>query len=313
MTDSSVVMRSGTVALIGRPNAGKSTLMNRWLGQKLAIVSDKPQTTRHRIVGLLSDERGQMVFFDTPGIHKPLHHLNRQMVRHAVQAMTDADVVCLLTDAAVKFGSGDAYMLDLVAKIEAPCVLALNKVDRVAKPALLPLLQRYGEANVFEELVPTSAANGEGCDALLELLWRRLPEGPPLYDTELLTTQPERYHVAERIREQVLLQTRDELPFTTAVVIDRWEEEERRGEGDEGRIVLYASILVESPGQKKILIGRAGARIREIGTRARHDLQRFLGRRIHLELLVRLEPRWRENRRLLADLERDLEGDLSGR
>lgn len=312
MSDSSVVMRSGTVALIGRPNAGKSTLMNRWLGQKLAIVSDKPQTTRHRIVGLLSDERGQMIFFDTPGIHKPLHHLNRQMVRHAVQAMTDADIVCLLTDAAVKFGSGDAYMLDLVGKSKVPCVLALNKIDRVAKPALLPLLQRYGEANVFEELVPISAANGEGCDALLELLWRRLPEGPPLYDTELLTTQPERYHVAERIREQVLLQTRDELPFTTAVVIDRWEEEERRGQGDEGRIVLYASILVESAGQKKILIGRAGARIREIGTRARHDLQRFLGRRIHLELLVRLEPRWRENRRLLADLERDLEGDLSG-
>lgn len=298
--------RTGTVALMGRPNAGKSTLMNHWLEQKLAIVSDKPQTTRHRLIGLLTDERGQMIFFDTPGVHKPLHHLNRQMVRHAVEAMNQADVVCLLVDAAKSFGSGDAYMLDMVAKTAAPKVLALNKIDRVSKPALLPLIQRYGASETFEEIVPVSALTGDGSADLLALLWKRLPEGPPIHDAELLTTQPERYHVAERIREQILRQTRDELPFTTAVVIDSWEEEPGQ------RLVVFASILVETPGQKKILIGRGGERIKEIGTRARLDLQEFLGRGMHLELHVRQEARWRENRRLLAQFERDLEGDLTG-
>jgi GTP-binding protein Era len=307
MTESSEARHTGVVALMGRPNAGKSTLMNYWLGQKLAIVSDKPQTTRHRLIGLLTDSRGQMIFYDTPGVHKPLHHLNRQMVRHAVEAMNQADVVCLLVDAATSFGSGDAYMLELVGRSEAPRVLALNKIDRLAKPKLLPLMKRYGEGTVFEDVVPISAATGDGCEALLDVLWRHLPEGAPIHDAELLTTQPERYHVAERIREQILAQTRDELPFTTAVVIDRWEEG-----GESAQTVIFASILVESPGQKKILIGKGGERIKEIGTRARHDLMDFLGRRVHLELHVRHEPGWRENARLLARMERDLEGDLGG-
>ena len=305
MTDGSNPPRCGSVALIGRPNAGKSTLMNRWLGQKLAIVSDKPQTTRHRLVGLLTEERGQMIFFDTPGVHKPLHHLNRQMVRHAIEALDAADVVCLLVDASTPFGGGDAYLLERAGRAPGARVLALNKIDRVAKPRLLPLMARYGAAGTFEEIVPISAATGEGCDELLALLWRRLPEGPPRFDPELLTTQPERYHAAERIREQVLAQTRDELPFTTAVQIERWEEG-----GDSAQTVIFASILVESPGQKKILIGKGGERVREIGTRARLDLQEFLGRRVHLELHVRHAPRWREDARLLALLERDLEGDL---
>ncbi|MCZ6507656.1 MAG: GTPase Era [Acidobacteria bacterium] len=306
MTDAAPEPRTGTVALMGRPNAGKSTLMNRWLGQKLAIVSDKPQTTRHRLIGLLTEPRGQMVFYDTPGVHRPLHHLNRQMVRHAVEAMNQADIVCLLVDAASSFGRGDAYMLDLVRRAEAPRLLALNKIDRVSKLALLPLMQRYGAADLFEEIVPISARTGDGADDLLDLLWERLPHGLPVHDPEALTTQPERYHVAERIREQILRQTRDEIPFTSTVVIDRWEDD------PDGRIVLFASILVETPGQKKIVIGRGGERIREIGTRARLELQEFLGRRMHLELHVRLEPRWRENRQLLARLERELEGDLLG-
>lgn len=295
--------RTGSVALMGRPNAGKSTLMNRLLREKLAIVSDKPQTTRHRLIGLLSEPRGQMVFFDTPGVHRPLHHLNRQMVRHAVEALNQADLVCLLIDAATKFGRGDAYMLDLVRKAEAPKILVLNKIDRVSKPALLPLIARYDDEAIFDEIVPVSALTGDGCDALLELLWGRLPVGPPTYDTDILTTQPERYHVAERIREQILHQTRDELPFATAVVIDSWQEEG-------SRLTIFASILVETPGQKKILIGQGGARIREIGTRARHEIKRFLGRNLHLELHVRQEPRWREDLRLLAQLERDVEGDF---
>ncbi len=292
--------RTGAIALVGRPNAGKSTLMNRWLGQKLAIVSDKPQTTRHRLIGLLTDDSGQAIFLDTPGIHRPLHHLNRQMVWHALDAMKEADVVCLLVDAAARFGKGDAYMLDLVFKLEAAKILALNKIDRVRKPGLLPLMQRYSTAEIFDEIVPISALSGDGCDALLELLRQRLPEGPPIYDPELLTTQPERYYVAERIREQVLQQTRDELPFATAVVIDSWEE------GAAERLVLYASILVERPGQKKILIGRGGQQIKEIGTRARLDLEEFLGRPVYLDLRVRLEPGWRENRHLLARLESGL-------
>jgi GTP-binding protein Era len=306
MAEAAEGLRTGTVALLGRPNAGQSTLMNRWLGQKLAIVSDKPQTTRHRLVGLLTGPRGQMIFFDTPGIHRPLHRLNQQMVRHAVDAMNDADLVCLLVDAAERFGAGDAYMLDLVRRAQVPRLVALNKVDRVRKPRLLPEIRRYGETGLFDEVVPVSAATGDGCEALLEALWTRLPLGEPAYAAELLTTQPERYHVAERIREQILLQTRDELPFTTAVVIDHWEED-----ADAGRLRIFASILVETPGQKKILIGKGGERIREIGTRARADLQDFLGRKLHLELHVRHEPGWREDRRLLARLERDLEGDLS--
>lgn len=295
--------RTGSIALMGRPNAGKSTLMNRLLQEKLAIVSDKPQTTRHRLIGLLTSARGQMIFFDTPGVHRPLHHLNRQMVRHAVEALKQADLICLLVDATTKFGRGDAYMLELIGQVEAPKILVLNKVDRVKKPDLLPLIARYSEPPVFEEIVPVSALTGDGCDELLELLWQRLPVGPAVYAGDLLTTQPERYHVAERIREQVLRQTRDELPFATAVVIDSWQEEGTS-------LVVFASILVETPGQKKILIGKGGARIREIGTRARHELKQFLGRGLHLELHVRQEPRWRENLRVLAQLERDVEGDF---
>jgi GTPase len=300
--------RTGTVALVGRPNAGKSTLMNRLLAEKVAIVSNKPQTTRHRLVGILSDERGQMVFYDTPGIHRPLHRLNKQMVRHALDALGDADVRCLLVDAAEPFGAGDAYMLDLLSQSPAPRLLALNKIDKVRKPDLLPMIDRCARSGVFTEIVPISAATGDGCDQLLAALWRLLPEGPPLYDPELLTIHPERFLAAERIREKVLAATHEELPFATAVMIDRWEEEEGRD-----LLRLYASILVERPGQKKILVGRQGQMIKAIGTAARHDLEEFLGRRVFLDLQVRLEPGWREDRALLARLDRDLDVDLEPR
>ncbi len=300
--------RAGTVALVGRPNAGKSTLMNRLLAEKVAIVSDKPQTTRHRLVGILSDERGQMVFYDTPGIHRPLHRLNKQMVRHAMDAVNDADARCLLVDAAATFGSGDAYMLDLIGESRAPRLLALNKIDKVRKPDLLPMIDRYARSGVFAEIVPISAATGDGCDRLLAALWQLLPDGPPLYDPELLTIHPERFLAAERIREKVLAATHEELPFATAVLIERWEEEEGRD-----LLRLYASILVERPGQKKILVGRQGQMIKAIGTAARHDLEEFLGRRVFLDLQVRLEPGWREDRALLARLDRDLDVDLEPR
>jgi GTP-binding protein Era len=294
--------KAGTVALVGRPNAGKSTLMNRLLEEKLAIVSDKPQTTRHRLVGILSGERGQMVFYDTPGIHRPLHRLNRQMVQHAMDAMNDADVTCLLVDATERFGKGDAYMLDLVAKAEGPKVLALNKVDRVRKPALLPLMQQYGERNVFQEIVPVSALDGDGCDVLIDILWKLLPEGEPLFDPELLTIHPERFLAAERIREKVLELTTEELPYSTAVVIDRWEEDAERD-----LVKIYASIIVDRPGQKQIVVGRQGQMIKAIGTAARLDLEQYLERRVYLDLHVRVEPDWRENRALLAAMDRDVD------
>jgi GTPase len=294
--------KSGTVALVGRPNAGKSTLLNRLLGEKLAIVSNKPQTTRHRIVGILSEDRGQMVFYDTPGIHKPLHRLNRQMVRYALDAIQDADVVCLLVDVSQKFGAGDAYMLDLVAKTESPRVLLLNKVDRVKKPAVLPVIERYAKTGLFQEIVPVSAAQGDNCDRLLDVLWSLLPEGEPMFDPELLTTHPERFLVAERIREKVLELTTEELPFSTAVVIERWEEE-----AEKDLVHIYASILVDRPGQKKIVVGRQGQMIKAIGTAARLDLEEYLGRRIYLDLNVRLEPGWREDKAVLASLDRDVD------
>lgn len=292
--------RVGTVALVGRPNAGKSTLMNRMLGEKLAIVSDKPQTTRHRLIGILSTERGQMVFHDTPGLHRPLHRLNRRMVHAASAALKEADAVCLLRDAAAPFGRGDAYALDLVVAAAAerarPMLCLLNKIDLVAKPRLLPEIERYAARGVFDEIVPVSALTGDGVDEVLELLWRSLPRGAPRHDPELLTVHTERFLVAEMIREKVLEQTRDELPFTTAVVIEDWEDGATRTD-------LLASVLVDRESHKGIVVGRGGKRIKEIGTAARRDLERFLERRVYLELRVRAAPGWREDAAVLSRLE----------
>ncbi len=292
--------RAGTVALVGRPNAGKSTLMNRMLGEKLAIVSDKPQTTRHRLIGILSTDRGQMVFHDTPGLHRPLHRLNRRMVHAASAALREADVVCLLRDAATPFGRGDAYALDLVAAAAAerprPMVCLLNKIDLISKPRLLPEIERYAGRGVFEEIVPVSALTGDGVGDLLELLWRHLPAGTPRHDPELLTVHTERFLVAETIREKVLERTRDELPFTTAVVVEAWEDGEKRTD-------LLASILVDRESHKGIVVGRGGKRIKEIGTAARRDLEAFLERRVYLELRVRAAPGWREDAAVLSRLE----------
>jgi GTP-binding protein Era len=302
------------VALVGRPNAGKSTLMNRLLGEKLAIVSDKPQTTRHRLVGILSGERGQMVFYDTPGLHKPLHHLNRQMVQHARDALTDADVVCLLVDASKTHGAGDAYVLDLVAETAGPKLVLLNKVDRLEaqKDSLLPRISLYADRGVFEEIVPVSALTGDGVSRVEEILWDLLPEladgAAPLYDPELLTVHPERFLATELIREKILAVTRDELPFTTAVVVEHWDESE--GRGPDALVRIHAAILVERSGQKKILIGKGGSMIKQIGTAARKDLEEMLESRVFLDLHVRHEADWRENRRILTDLDRDLFGRM---
>ncbi len=296
-TPGSPAPRAGTVALVGRPNAGKSTLMNLLLREKVAIVSDKPQTTRHRLVGILSEPRGQMVFYDTPGVHRPQHRMNRGMVKAAQEALNDADAVCLLVDASQHHGSGDAFMLEWVSRATTPRIVLLNKIDLVAKPSLLPRIARYAAAG-YDQSVPISALSGDGTDGLLEVLWGLLPEGPAIYDPELLTIHPERFLVAERIREKVLERTRDELPFSIAVVIDDWQDR------DGGVSAIYASILVERGGQRGILLGSGGRRIKAIGTAARHDLEAYLERRVYLDLKVRVEKDWRENPRILSDLDR---------
>ncbi|MCY3968518.1 MAG: GTPase Era [Acidobacteria bacterium] len=293
--------KAGTVAFVGRPNAGKSTLMNRMLGEKLAIVSDKPQTTRHRLIGILTTQRGQIVFHDTPGLHRPLHRLNRRMVHAASAALKEADVVCLIRDVAVPFGRGDAYALDLVGSAAAaeparPMLCLLNKIDQVSKPRLLPEIERYAGRGVFQEIVPISALTGDGVEEVLEILWRHLPAGEPEHDPKLLTVHTERFLAAELIREKVLEQTRDELPFTTAVVIEAWEDDDERTD-------LLANILVDRNSHKGIVIGRGGKRIKAIGTAARRDLEDFLERRVYLELQVRTHPGWREDSAVLGRLE----------
>ena len=292
-------LKSGTVALVGRPNAGKSTLMNHLLSEKVAIVSDKPQTTRHRIVGILSSERGQIVFYDTPGVHKPQHAMNRRMIKAAQEALNEADVVCLLVDASQPDGTGDEYLREWVSSVGTEKIVLLNKIDRIEKSKLLPRIALYAEAG-FSTIIPISARKGDGAKLVLDELWARLPEGEAAYDPELLTIHPERYLVAERIREKVLEQTREELPFSTAVLIDRWEDKPEKGV-----TAIYASILVEREGQKKILVGAKGSRIKAIGMAARQDLEQYLETRVYLDLNVRLEQNWRENPRLLSELDRE--------
>jgi GTP-binding protein Era len=287
-------MKRGFVALVGRPNAGKSTLLNRLVGEKLAIVSDKPQTTRNRIVGVRRYPEGEVVFIDTPGIHRPLHRLNVRMVDAALESLRDADVVVAVVDAAEPPGAGDRFLMDTVRKLRVPRVLALNKADLVAKPVLLPRMAAYHESPGFADIVPVSALTGDNVDRLEQVLLSHLPEGEPIYPEDYLTDQPERFFVAELVREQVLLQTRDELPFSTAVVVDKFEE---------GPILrLYCTILVERDSQKPILIGKGGAAIKSIGSAARAELERFFRTRVYLDLHVKVRERWREDERTLDEI-----------
>lgn len=290
-------MKSGFVALVGRPNAGKSTLLNRLVGQKLAIVSDKPQTTRNRIAGVRNFPAGQVVFVDTPGMHRPMHRLNVRMVDAALEALRDVDVVTVVVDAREPSGGGDRYLMDVVRKVTQPRVLALNKVDGLGKERLLPIIERYSRDVGFADIVPVSALTGENVDRLEAVLLSHLPEGDPLYDEEYLTDQPERFFVAELIREQVLQHTHAELPFATAVMVDRFEEPDAQG-----LLRLYCTIVVERESQKAIVVGKGGAMIKRIGTAARLELERFFDARVFLDLRVKVRADWRENDRLLDEL-----------
>ncbi len=290
-------MKSGFVSFLGRPNAGKSTLLNTIVGHKLAIVSDKPQTTRTRIVGVKNYDEGQVVFVDTPGVHKPTHRMNRRMVDVALDAMREVDLLALVVDVSVKPGPGDRYLLKLLQDVKTPAILALNKVDLIAKPKLLPIIETYHRAHAFAEIVPISAVDGTNVDVLERLFLRHLPEGEALYPADYVTDQPERFFIGEIIREQVLQMTHDELPFSTAVIIDRLEPA-----GEDKILKLYCTILVDRESQKPIVIGRAGAMIKAIGTAARAELQKYLESRVYLDLHVKVKSEWRDDERLLDEI-----------
>jgi GTP-binding protein Era len=286
------------VSFIGRPNAGKSTLLNRIVGTKLAIVSDKPQTTRNRILGVKNYDGAQVVFVDTPGIHRPLHRMNVRMVDAAVDTIREVDVLGLVVDAAEPAGKGDAFVVELVKKAKAPVFLILNKVDLIKKSRLLPMIQEYHEMDTFAEIVPVSAATGDNVDRLERAIIDRLPEGEPIYPPDYLTDQPERFFAAEIVREKVLQFTHAEIPFSTAVVVDRFEEPS----GPKGLLKLYCTILVDRESQKPIILGRGGDMVKRIGTAAREDLEKFFDTRVFLDLHVRVKSEWREDDAVLDDI-----------
>lgn len=289
--------RAGFASLIGRPNAGKSTLLNRIIGTKVAIVSDKPQTTRNRIVAVKHHPLGQIVFVDTPGIHRPLHRLNVRMVDAAVETLREVDVIALVFDASTRPGHGDDYVAGLLEDVKTPVVLVLNKIDLIAKPKLLPLIERAQTWHPFVAMIPVSATTGDGVDALERELLSRLPESDPIYPEDFLTDQPERAFVAETVREKVLQHTRAELPFSTAVIVDQFDESSR-----DKVLRLYCTIFVEQESQKPIVIGRGGEMIKRIGTEARQDLERFFDTRVYLDLRVKVNADWRNNERTLDEL-----------
>ncbi|MDD2220453.1 MAG: GTPase Era [Clostridia bacterium] len=288
--------RSGFVALIGRPNAGKSTLLNQILGQKVAICSDKPQTTRNIIRGIYHGDGIQAVFVDTPGVHRGRYKLDEMMMAAVNESMGDCDVVFYLVDVTEKFGRGEEYILGRLAQLNCPVFLLLNKVDLLPPEQLLPLIDEYARRLAFAEVFPVSAKTGENCERLLKVLADYLPEGPPYYPTDVITDQPEQVFIAELIREQALKLTSQEIPHSVAVTIDAMEERAN------GLLYVLANIYLERESQKGILIGARGAMIKEIGRRAREEAERLLGCRIYLDLRVKIKKSWKDNERLLKDI-----------
>ena len=290
--------RSGYVALVGRPNAGKSTLLNKLVGEKIAAVSNKPQTTRHQIRGVITRPEGQIVMVDTPGVHQPGYLLNRRMMAAVHDAVEGVDLLLLIRDASVPTGNGDRFVLDLVRRAGRPAILLLNKTDKLAdKSALLPLMEWYGhEHDGWRAVVPLSARKGDMVDKLVPEIIRNLPEGEPIFDEEELTDQPLRSLVSEIVREKILRTTGEEIPYVTAVVTERYEEV------SEEMSRIFCAIYVERASQKKIIIGKGAERLKDIGTRARHDIERLVGHRVYLELFVKVEEDWRNSPRALNEL-----------
>lgn len=300
-------LRSGYVALIGRPNTGKSTLLNALLGQKLAIVSDKPQTTRISILGIKTTGQGQTVFIDNPGIHKPLHTLNKRMMNFVYSALETSDLVCLLIDATERFGHGDEYVLETLRRIKTPVFLLINKVDAVRKDKVLPLIERYKDLFPFREIVPISALTGINLDLLEKLISEALPEAPKLYSDEEISDQSERFLFAEIVREKILKRVSEELPFVTAVYIESIERKEQPDwkKPGETRALTHvrASIFVEKDNHRKIVIGRHGSLIKGVGIEARREIEEYVGHKVFLELQVRVREGWRDKEDVLELIE----------
>src|SRR5215471_1507061 len=287
--------KSGFVSIIGRPNSGKSTFVNRVVGEKVSIVTDKPQTTRQVVRGIVTRPEGQITFLDTPGIHKPIHRMNERMMKSVRDAMSDVDLILLLVDCAVGFGRGDEFTLELLKPVKTKKLLLLNKIDRVEKRNLLPMMERYSKLGDFEEIIPMAALTGENVEKVLSEIFKHLTEGPMFYPEDQISDQPERAIAAEMIREKLIILTEEEMPYSTAVVIDRFEEGEKLHR-------IFASIFVERDSQKAIVIGKGGQKLKEIGTEARKDLEGFFGRKIFLELHVKVRKNWRDDEETLKSL-----------
>ena len=289
--------RSGYVALIGRPNAGKSTLLNRLVGEKIAAVSNKPQTTRHQIRGVITRPEGQIVLVDTPGVHQPGHLLNRRMMAAVHDALEGVDLVCLIRDASSPTGNGDRFVLGLVKESAKPAILLLNKTDRLEdKRGLLPLIEWYSREHAWRAVVPLSARTGDQLEDLVKEFVANLPAGEAVFEEDELTDQPLRVLVAEMVREKILRVTGEEIPYVTAVVTERYEEV------SEELTRIYCAVYVERPSQKSIVIGRGGARLKRVGTEARRDIERLVGHRVYLELFVKVEEDWRDSPRALGEM-----------
>jgi GTP-binding protein Era len=297
-----VPFKSGFITIVGRPNAGKSTLVNALVGRKVAIVSPKPQTTRNRVQGIVNREDAQIVLIDTPGIHKAENALGRQMMDEVKNAFDGIDQVTVIVDAATGVSKGDRFTFDIIRRFKGPVFLALNKIDQVKKPDLLPLIEHYRKEFEFTDIFPISALKGEGTKELVNAWLARLPEAPPYFPADQFTDQPERFLAAELIREKAILVTREEVPYAIAVLLDSFEESEKL-------IRIRATIYVEREGQKGILIGKRGETMKKIGTEARKELETILGIKIFLELYVKVQPRWRENPNIVRQLDwhRELE------
>jgi len=301
------VYRTGYVALVGRPNTGKSTLLNALLGQKVAIVSDKPQTTRISILGIKTTGQGQIVFVDNPGIHKPLHTLNKRMMNFVYSALETSDVVCLLVDATQKFGHGDEYVLETLRKVKTPVFLLINKVDVIRKDKILPIIEQYKGLYPFKEIIPVSALKGVNLDVLERLLMELLPVSPKLYSDDEISDQSERFLFAEIIREKILKYVTEELPFVTAVYIESIEKKDQADwkKPGETRPITYirASVFVEKDNHRKIVIGRHGSLIKQIGIEARQEIVEYIGHKVFLDLQVRVRENWRDSEDVLDLIE----------
>lgn len=280
--------KSGFVTIIGRPNVGKSTLLNHLVGQKIAIMSDKPQTTRNRIQGIVTADSGQIVFLDTPGIHKPHHRLGQYMVDTAIATLGEVDVVLFVIDVTETFGSGEEFILEKLQGVRTPVYLILNKVDLIAKESLFKVIEEYHARYPFKEMIPISAKTGDNTNRLVEMVLKDLPEGPQYYPTDQITDHPERFIVAELIREKVLQLTREEIPHSVAIEIEIMKKREGREIVD-----IHAAIYTERDTQKAILIGKGGEMLRKVGQLARRDIENLLGSKVYLELWVKVKKDWR--------------------